>query len=103
MTAWSRTEASRTIEEARRRSALDPGFRALALSDAAAALARINPRPIPPGSIVFVEIGGTVAEIGPNALVIELPDLGQSEDELSIGDLEKAAGGSGGPSEKEQR
>lgn len=96
MTAWSLSEAERTIEEAKRRSVVDPTFRALALSDATAALAKINPRPIPVGAILFVEKGAGVTEIGPNVVVIELPDLGNADDELFVEDLENAAGGNSG-------
>jgi hypothetical protein len=99
MSAWSRTEAARTIDEVKRRSATDPDFRALALSNPTAALAKVNPRPIPEGSVIFVE-SGSAAPTATDAerLVVPLPDAATAcHDELSDEDLENAAGGSGTP------
>ncbi len=99
MTAWPRSEAGRTIEEVKRRSAIDSEFRALALSDPTAALAKVNPRPIPEGTVRFVE-SGTAEQEANNALMIVavLPDPAMAvEEELSDEDLEDAAGGSTPP------
>lgn len=95
MTAWSQSEAERTIEEVKRRAAVDASFRALVLSDPLAALARVNPRPIPANSILFVEtedIGKTKDE--PGTLVIILPPL-VAEEELTEEELENVSGGGG--------
>jgi len=99
MSAWSRSEAARTIEEVKRRSATDPEFRALALTNAAAALAKVNPRPIPQGSVLFLEPGNAADEAsGPERIVVILPHLAAAvDDELSYEDLENAAGGAGTP------
>lgn len=97
MTAWSQSEADRTLEEAKQRSVIDPEFRALALSNAMAALAKINPRPIPADSVRFVESLEDLEEIGNSSvLVVVLPPPGTSTDELSLEELENAAGGGGG-------
>ena len=94
MNAWSRSEAARTIEEAKRRSATDPVFRALALSNPAAALAKINPRPIPEGSVCFVESRDAEKANDPEIMVVILPDPSTSlGEELSDDDLENVAGG----------
>jgi len=98
MTAWSQSEAERTIEEVKRRSALDPSFRALALSDSLAALARVNPRPIPANSVRFVEsseIENTKDD--PQTLVIILPPLESAIEELTEEELENVAGGGDQP------
>lgn len=97
MTAWSQSEAQRTIEEVKRRSQIDPLFRALALSDPMAALAKVNPRPMPEGSVRFLE-----AEVGANSvdsktIFVVLPAPTNSSDELNDDDLEDVAGGSNTP------
>lgn len=98
MTAWSRSEASRTIEEVKRRSLIDPDFRTLALSDPIAALTKVNPRPVPVGSVRFVEAGDHVEEINNADIIIAiLPDPAVDTEELSEDDLEDVAGGGGAP------
>ena len=93
MTAWSRSEANRTIDEVKRRSVIDPSFRALALTDPLAALGKVNPRPMPAGFIQFVERAEELAaQQGDYALVVLLPEPG-TELELSVDDLEDVAGG----------
>lgn len=98
MTAWSRSEAARTIEEVKRRSATDPEFRALALSNATAALAKVNPRPIPEGSVRFVESHDAAQEANSSQIIVAvLPDPASAiNEELSDEDLENAAGGGSG-------
>jgi hypothetical protein len=94
MTAWSRSEAVRTIEEVKRRSIIDPEFRSLALSDPIAALAKVNPRPIPAGSVRFVEAGDAAQEIDNSEIIVAvLPDPKVVTEELSEEDLEDVAGG----------
>lgn len=102
MTPWSQSEALRTIDEAKRRSLVDPEFRALVLTDPLTALAKINPRQIPPGSVLFVESrGATPHVVDPKVMVVILPDLGTVTDddaeELSEDDLQQVAGGVTGP------
>lgn len=96
MAGWTQEEASRTIDEVKARCLVDPGFRALALSNPVAAIAKINPKPLPAGlSIRFVEGTGATdsfAGTGPD-LTIVLPALVDKADELSDDELEQAAGG----------
>jgi hypothetical protein len=98
MTAWSRSEAARTIEEVKRRSVIDPEFRALALSDPSAALTKVNPRPVPVGSVRFVEAGGAAQEINNSETIVAiLPDPKMATEEMSDEDLEDVAGGGNAP------
>ena len=97
MTAWAQSEASRTLDEAKRRSATDPQFRALLLSNPMTALAKINPRQIPPDSVRFIESKDAAVPFdNPKVLLIVLPELGSFNDdaeELTEDDLEQVAGG----------
>lgn len=94
MSAWSRSEAQRTLDEVKRRSQLDAEFRELALKNPLAAIARVNPRPLPPDSVRFVESHRKAEEVyAPHLIVIALPDRGQAVDELTADDLESVAGG----------
>jgi hypothetical protein len=98
MTAWSRSEAARTIEEVKRRSLIDPEFRALALSDPIAALTKVNPRPVPVGSVRFVETNDAAQEIDNSEIIVAvLPDPKMVTEELSDEDLEDVAGGGSNP------
>ena len=96
MAQWSQDEVNRTIDEVKRRSLVDPDFRVLALSNPLAAIAKINPKPLPAGlSLRFVDsLDGTVPPVssGPD-LTIVLPKLIASADDLSDAELEQAAGG----------
>jgi hypothetical protein len=76
--------------EVSRRTAVDPEFRALALSDAAAAIAQVTTKPIPPSLAVrFVDNTGMTK-------TIPLPEPLFSIQELSDAELELvAAAGSG--------
>ena len=95
MAQWSQDELNRTIDEVKRRSLIDPGFRNLALSNAAAAIAKINPKPLPTG--FMMEFTETVTEMPstttPRCLTIVLPEVPKEAGELSDAELEQAAGG----------
>lgn len=98
MTKWSQSEITRTIEEVKRRAQADPEFRALALSDAAAAIAKVNPRPLPSGiTAVFAEAPEAPESRGAAGTVIILPEPLADSEEISDEDLEDAAGGDDGP------
>jgi hypothetical protein len=45
---WTEEEAERVYRELAKRSMTDPEFRTLALSNPTAAVAKINPTPLPP-------------------------------------------------------
>jgi hypothetical protein len=84
------------IQKAVRLSSLDPLFRALALSNPTAALAKVHLYPVPAGCpVLFVEEGAEVSEVSPETRVVRLPrpDEGLG-DELSDADLDQVAGGS---------
>jgi hypothetical protein len=90
---WSQAEANRTIDEVKRRALIDREFRALALSNAARAIAKINPKALPAGlSIQFVEAGD--AQVA-GMLVIVLPETIETEhlSQLSNAELDLAVGG----------
>ena len=75
----------------------DPGFRALALSNPIAAIAKVNPKPLPAGvSIRFVDRPeqNDPGKISGSNLTVVLPRTVQKVDELSDSDLDQAAGGS---------
>lgn len=87
MSSWTTQEVQAAIEEVYRRSVTDPDFRALALRDAKAAFAKIDPRPLPPGlAPQFVENSGPVQ-------TLVLPDPIEGIEELSEDALEQVAGG----------
>jgi hypothetical protein len=88
MNSWTNEELQNTFAEIARRAAINPEFRALALKDSAAAIAKVNPKPLPQGmTFQFVDNSGTHK-------IIPLPDPvpGISE-ELSETELENVAGG----------
>ena len=89
MKEWNEAEAQKTVAELIRRATTDRAFRTLALSDPAAAIAKINPTPLPAGFKVQV-----VAADGADMTVV-VPDLIQHSDELSDTELEQVAGGGG--------
>ena len=97
MKAWSQAEAARTIEEVKRRSLADPEFRALALSNPLAAVVKVNPRPVPVGSIRFMEAGETAREVNTEEMIVAVLPAPKVADELSDEDLEEVAGGGGNP------
>lgn len=87
MSDWTTEEVRAAIDAVYRRSATDPEFRALALRDARAAIATIDPRPLPPGlAPQFVENKGAVQ-------TLVLPDPIEGIEELPEEALEQVAGG----------
>jgi hypothetical protein len=93
---WSQEEANRTIDEIKRRSLLDPEFRTLALVNPLAAIAKVNPKPLPANiSVTFIE--GSTPNIprmaSGSSFKIVLPAAVTGADELSDAELEQAAGG----------
>jgi hypothetical protein len=85
--AWDEKEVDQTLAEVMKRASTDAEFRSLALRDAAGAIGKINPAPMPPGlKIRFVDNEGA------NRTFV-LPDLTAPEGELSDAELEQVAGG----------
>jgi hypothetical protein len=96
MGQWSQAEASRTIDEIKRRSLTDPGFRALALLDAVEAIARVNPKPLPAGVCLRFVASKTEAEAverPAGLIVVELPSPVAHIEEMSDAELDQAVGG----------
>jgi hypothetical protein len=87
-TPWTKEETDRVAMEVKKRSIKDPEFRALALSNAHAAIAKINPTPLPAGYKVRC-----LEQAGFNVTVL-LPDPNSRVEELSDAELEQVAGGS---------
>ena len=84
---WTPSEASHVEIELKKRALKDPEFRALALKNPQAAIAKINSKPLPKGFKVKV-----VENDGANVVIV-LPDpVGRIQD-LSEFDLETIAGG----------
>jgi len=99
MNQWSNAEVLRTIEEIKSRSRVDPEFRSLALTDARAAIAKVNPRPIATDiAVVFVEGIDAAAIKGKETsdIVVVLPDPAGRTEALSDAELETVAGGDDG-------
>ena len=87
MATWSEDEIERTLEEIRKRSITDPEFRELALSDSAAAISKVNPKPVPENYMVkFVDNSGPVKSF-------LLPDPVSNVEDLSDAELEAVSGG----------
>lgn len=88
MEQWTNNDADQVLEQVIKRSLEDPEYRALALSDAHAAIAQITPKTLPPGYTVrFVDNAGA-------SRTFVLPDPIPTTDELSDAELEQVAGGS---------
>jgi hypothetical protein len=86
---WNEKEAQATLAEVVKRSTTDPEYRALLLSDPDAAIAKVNPLPVPPNfKIRFVDNAGA-------NLTVVLPDPVSNSGELSDAELEQVAGGAG--------
>jgi hypothetical protein len=88
---WNEAEAQKTVAELIRRAMTDRNFRVLALSDPPAAIAKINPTPLPPGFKVQI-----VAKDGADMTIV-VPDLIPQGSELSDAELEQVAGGGANP------
>lgn len=87
MATWSEDEIERTLEEIRKRSITDPEFRELALSDSAAAISKVNPKPVPEiYKVKFLDNSGPVKSF-------LLPDPVSNVEDLSDAELEAVAGG----------
>jgi hypothetical protein len=86
---WTEEDAKRVYREVLKRSVSDVTFRNLAIRDAAAAIAEIDPKPLPPGyKVRFVDNEGA------NQTIV-LPDIPPANGELSDAELEQVAGGRG--------
>ena len=84
---WTDEEAKKVELAVKRQAMKDPEFRALALSNPNAAIAKINSTPLPTGfKVRFVDNAGA------NRTVV-LPDPVARVDELSDAELEQVAGG----------
>ena len=87
MAEWTREEANKAINDVAKRATKDKEFRALALKDPVAAVAKVTPHQVPTGfKIRFVDNAGA-------NLTIVLPDPPPAEGELSDSQLEQVAGG----------
>jgi hypothetical protein len=88
MEQWTNNDADQVLEQVIKRSLEDPEFRALALSDASAAIAQVTPKFLPPGfKVRFVDNAGA-------SRTFVLPDPIPTAEELTDAELEQVAGGS---------
>jgi hypothetical protein len=99
MQGWSQAEVNRTVHEVKRRSLIDLQFRALALANAPAAMAKVNPKPLPHGVVIrFVDAspgaGNPLPDTVKGTITVILPaPVADIAEELSDAELEKATGG----------
>ena len=84
---WNEQEIQQTMVEVQRRASADATFRALVLRDPKAAIARVNPKPIPDDVAVRVVDNG-------GRLTLTLPDSSRDR-ELSDEELDLVSGGGG--------
>jgi len=87
MATWTYEEGKKAMNDAVRRSATDPAFRKLLLSDVNKAVEQIAGKPVPPGYKI------RVVEKGATDMTLVLPDPVKVGDELSDKELEQVAGG----------
>jgi hypothetical protein len=86
MNDWQPEELQETFSEIARRASVDREFRALALKNAAAAVAQINPKPLPDNiAVQFVDNSGPTK-------IVPLPDLapGISEESIEAAEISPA-------------
>jgi hypothetical protein len=94
MDHWTDEERAQVIEELCRRTAVDAEFRTLALTNPAAAIAKVTTRPWPTDvTYRFVDSSGSVKTNSASVKTIVLPDPMPETEELSDLELEKVAGG----------
>ena len=101
MQGWSQAEVNRTVHEVKRRSLIDLEFRALALANASAAIAKVNPKALPRGIVIrFSDSSSSPAAESPSlapgtsTITVILPaPVAEKAEELSDAELEKATGG----------
>lgn len=86
---WTQEKANEKLRVLAKRAQTDLEFRKLALADPAAAIAKIDPTPMPAWfKIRFVDNAGAT-------LTVVLPDPIKADSELSDAELEQVAGGGG--------
>jgi hypothetical protein len=99
MPGWSQAEVNRTVHEVKRRSLIDLEFRALALANAPAAMAKVNPRSLPRGVVIrFIDplsaAENLSSDLRADTITIALPaPVAENAKELSDAELENATGG----------
>ncbi len=87
MADWSNEEFTQVVGEVLRRSSVDPEFRALAVKDPTAAVAKVSPKPLPTGmNLQFHDNAGVTKHV-------VLPDPIAGIEELSEQELQAVAGG----------
>jgi hypothetical protein len=92
---WTQDKADSVELEIKKRAVVDPEFRALALSNPAAAIAQVSDIPLPAGfKIQFVDNAGY-------NLTVVLPDPVPSVEELSEEELLAVAGGDNNTNNKQ--
>lgn len=86
-TNWTDEEMARAVQEVLRRASVDEEYKKLAVSNGAEAIARVDPKPLPPGLVMkFVDNQGPLK-------IIPLPAPTFQSEEISEEELEAVAGG----------